>query len=61
MVRQLGGAWVPLHLIQTLQLDTFFDKAIAAGREHVPWDISSLILIIARLLEVSGELFVAQQ
>ena len=55
-VRQFGGPWLALHLIQTLQLDTFLDNAIPAGREHVPWDVSSLILIIARLLEPSSEL-----
>ena len=60
-VRQFGGPWLALHLIQTLQLDTFLDNAIPAGREHVPWDVSSLILIIARLLEPSSELYIAEQ
>ena len=60
-VRQFGGPWLALHLIQMLQLDTFLDKAIPAGREHVPWDVSSLILIIARLLEPSSELYIAEQ
>ena len=60
-VRQFGGPWLALHLIQTLKLDTFLDKAIPGGREHVPWDVSSLILIIARLLEPSSELYIAEQ
>ena len=60
-LRQFGGPWLALHLIQTLQLDTFLDKVIPEGREHVPWDVSSLILIIARLLEPSSELFIAEQ
>ena len=55
-VRQFGGPWLALHLIQTLQLDTFLHKAIPAGRKHVPWDVSSLILIIARWIEPSSEL-----
>jgi len=32
-------------------LDAFLERVIPEGRELVGWDISSLILIIARLLE----------
>ncbi|MBL8819042.1 MAG: IS1634 family transposase [Planctomyces sp.] len=60
-LRQFGGPWLALHLIRTLQLDTFLDKEIPEGREHVPWDVTSMILIIARLLEPSSELFIAEQ
>ena len=60
-LRQFGGPWLALHLIRTLQLDTFLDKVIPEGREHVPWDVTSLILIIARLLEPSSELYIAEQ
>ncbi len=60
-LRQFGGSWMALHLIRTLQLDTFLDKVIPEGREHVPWNVTSLILIIARLLEPSSELFIAEQ
>jgi transposase len=60
-LRQFGGPWLALHLIQTLQLDTFLKQAFPAGRERVGWDVSSLILMIARLLEPSSELFTAEQ
>ena len=60
-LRHFGGPWLALHLIRTLQLDTFLQQAIPDGREHVPWDVTSLILIIARLLEPSSELFIAEQ
>jgi len=59
--RKFGGPWLALHLIRTLQLDTFLQKVISEGREHVPWDVTSLILIIARLLEPSSELYIAEQ
>ena len=59
--RQFGGPWLALHLIRMLQLDTFLQKAIPEGREQVPWDVSSLILIIARLLKPSSELYIAEQ
>jgi len=60
-LRQFGGPWLALHLIRTLQLDSFLEKAIPEGRESVPWDVTSLILIIARLLEPSSELYIAEQ
>jgi len=60
-LRQFGGPWLALHLIRTVQLDTFLDKEIPEGREHVPWDVTSLILIIARLLNPSSELHIAEQ
>jgi hypothetical protein len=43
-----------LHLIRTLQFDTFLQNVMEDGRETVPWDVTSLILIIARLLEPSS-------
>ncbi len=60
-LRQFGGPWMALHLIRTLQLDTFLSQAIPTGRERVGWDISALILLIARLLEPASELFTAEQ
>ena len=60
-LRQFGGPWLALHLIRTLQLDSFLEKVIPEGRESVPWDVTSLILIIARLLEPSSELYIAEQ
>jgi transposase len=60
-VRQFGGPWLALQLIRILQLDSFLEKVIPEGRELVPWDVTSLILVIARLLEPSSELFIAEQ
>jgi transposase len=60
-LRQFGGPWIALHLIRTLQLDTFLSNAIPEGRELVGWDVSSLILIIARLLKPASELFTAER
>lgn len=60
-LRQFGGPWLALHLVRTLQLDSFLERAIPDGRERVGWDLSSLILMIARLLEPSSELHTAEQ
>lgn len=59
--RQFGGPWLALDLIRTLQLDEFLQRVIPEGREHVPWSLSALILVIARLLEPSSELHTAEQ
>ena len=59
--RQFGGPWLALELIRRLQLDEFLQREIPAGQEHVPWSLSALILVIARLLEPSSELYTAEQ
>jgi transposase len=59
--RQFGGPWLALELIRRLQLDAFLQRVIATGQEQVPWSLSALILVIARLLEPSSELHTAEQ
>jgi transposase len=59
--RQFGGPWLALELIRRLQLDEFLQREIAVGQERVPWSLSALILVIARLLEPSSELHTAEQ
>jgi transposase len=59
--RQFGGPWLALELIRRLRLDEFLQQEIAPGQEHVPWSLSALILMIARLLEPSSELHTAEQ
>ena len=59
--RQFGGPWLALELIRRLQLDEFLQREISQGQEHVPWSLSALILVIARLLEPSSELHTAEQ
>jgi transposase len=59
--RQFGGPWLALELIRRLHLDEFFERAIPRGQEQVPWPMSALILVIARLLEPASELYTAEQ
>lgn len=59
--RQLGGPWLALELIRRLGLDEFFESVMPRGQESVPWAVSALILIIARLCEPSSELYIAEQ
>ncbi len=59
--RQFGGPWLALELIRRLQLDEFLQRAIPAGREQVPWSLSALVLVIARLLDPASELYTAER
>jgi transposase len=59
--RQFGGPWLALELVRRLQLDEFLQREIPAGQEHIPWSLSALILVIARLLEPASELYTAEQ
>ena len=59
--RQFGGPWLAQQLIERLQLDRFFRRVMPTGKEHVPWSLSALILIIARLCEPSSELHTSEQ
>jgi transposase len=58
---QFGGPWLALELIRRLQLDAFFARVMPQGREHVPWSLSALVLVIGRLLEPASELHTAEQ
>ena len=60
-LKQFGGPWLALELIRRLQLDTFLERVLPRGRERVPWSLSALILVIARLLEPASELHTAEQ
>lgn len=59
--REFGGPWLAMQLIEKLKFDEFVDKHMAAGKEHIRWSLTSLILVIARLLKPSSELFIAEQ
>jgi transposase len=59
--RQFGGPWLALEVIRRLQLEEFLQGAIPQGQERVPWTLSALILVIARLLEPASELYTAEQ
>lgn len=59
--RAFGGPWLAMQLIQHLKLNEFFEKNIPRGKEDVPWSITALILVIARLLNPSSELYISEQ
>ena len=58
--RQFGGPWLAMALIKKLGLHEFLERTLPSGREDVPWSLTALILIIARLCEPSSELHIAE-
>lgn len=59
--RSFGGPWLALQLIEQLKLDEFLNKQLPKGKEHIQWSITAMILVIARLLDPSSELYVSEQ
>jgi transposase len=58
--RQFGGPWLALELIRKLGLYDFLKCTLPPGRADMPWSLTALILIIARLCKPSSELHVAE-
>ena len=58
--RQFGGPWLALELVKRLGLHDFLQRTMPVGQEHVPWSLTALILVIARLCEPSSELHIAE-
>jgi transposase len=58
--RGFGGPWLAMHLVKLLGLDNFLADALPPGDEAVAWNLTSLILMICRLLNPSSELHIAE-
>jgi len=55
-----GGPWLGLELLKKLGLTDLFEQLMPAGREHVPWSLMALVLVIGRLCDPSSELHIAE-
>lgn len=58
--REFGGPWLGLELCRRLGLVEFLERAIAAGREEIPWPVMALVLVLGRLCAPSSELHLAE-
>lgn len=58
--RAFGGPWLGLELCRRLGLVEFLERAIAAGREEIPWPVMALVLVLGRLCAPSSELHLAE-
>ncbi len=59
--RQFGDVWSGWTLWRALRLDALFTELIPPGREEVHWAVMAAVLVVARLLEPSSELHIAEQ
>ena len=57
---KFGGPWVALELVKRLGFHEFLKREMPVGKEDVPWSLTSLILVVARLCEPSSELQIAE-
>ncbi len=58
-VKLFGGPWLAIKLIEMLSSMSFIYKHQPVGREQVPWSLTSMTLVIARLLDPSSELYIS--
>jgi transposase len=58
--RSFGGVWLGWKLWRALQLDDLCAELMPEGREAIAWGQLVAVLVIARLLEPSSELHIAQ-
>ncbi len=59
-VRDFGGYWLGLQILDKLELVSFLEQIIPRGREEIDWSIMSLVLVLIRLCEPSSELRIAE-
>jgi transposase len=59
-IKDFGGPWLGLSLIEQLGLDQFLAKHMPKGREDIPWEIMGQVLVLCRLCHPSSELHIAE-
>jgi transposase len=58
--RRFGDVWLGWVVWRALDLDRFCSEHLITGREQVAWSAMAAILVIARLIEPSSELHIAE-
>jgi hypothetical protein len=59
-VRDFGGYWLGLQILEKLELVSFLESKIPRGLEEIPWSMMSLVLALMRLCEPSSELCIVE-
>lgn len=59
-VRDFGGYWLGLQMLDKLELISFLEQTISHGREGIEWTIMSLALVLWRLCKPSSELHIVE-
>ena len=60
-VREFGGPWLGLQVMEKLGLIGFLHDVLPAGREEIPWADMAQVLILGRLCDPSSELALAER
>jgi transposase len=60
-VLDFGAYWLGVEIISRLGLREKLDELIEAGREEIPWSVMAMVLVLARLIDPSSELRIAEQ
>jgi hypothetical protein len=55
-VRDFGGPWLGLQVLEKLDLLEFLERVRPGGREEIPWAMMALVLVLSRLGDPSSEL-----
>lgn len=58
--RAFGAVWLGLELFKRLGLLEFLRDKLSGGKEEIPWAEVATILVLARLVEPSSELYIAE-
>lgn len=60
-VRDFGDAWVGVGIWKLLELDQFFSKNIAGGKEEIGWETMISFLTVSRFCDSMSKLGVAER
>jgi len=59
-VRDFGGYWLGLQVLEKLGINRFLARIVGQGREEISWSMMATILVLMRLCEPSSELHIAE-
>lgn len=59
--RSFGDAYLAMLLWKALELDSFLDKKLPAGREDVRWGLMACMISVSRFVEPSSEVHISDQ
>ena len=60
-VREFGGPWLGLQVMEKLGLGAFLHAVLPIGREEIPWATMVQVLMLGRLCDPSSELALAER
>ncbi len=60
-VREFGGPWLGLQVMEKLGLGEFLQSVLPSGREEIPWAAMAQVLVLGRLCSPSSELALSER